>query len=71
MSQSKKGSVVEALTNIVVGYMINLGVQLVVFPMNGIHISLRSNVKIGLMFTLISLVRSYVLRRAFNRKGEV
>ena len=70
MSQSKKGSVVEAVTNIAVGYIINLGVQLIVFPLNGIELSLCANVKLGLMFTLISLVRSYALRRMFNKKEE-
>jgi hypothetical protein len=38
----------------------------VIFPWFGIHIPLSTNFKIGAWFTLISLVRSYVLRRVFN-----
>ena len=40
--------------------------QVIIFPFFGVHIRLADNLVIGLWFTLISIVRSYVLRRAFN-----
>jgi membrane protein CcdC involved in cytochrome C biogenesis len=65
--QSKTHSLVESVTNIIVGYFVALGAQLVVFPMFGLSVPVRDNILIGLVFTVVSLVRSYVLRRIFNR----
>lgn len=66
MSQSKFHSAIEACANVAVGYLVALASQLLVFPMFGIHIPFSSNLAIGAWFTIISLVRSYVLRRWFN-----
>ena len=66
--QSKLGSFVESLVNIAIGYSVALLSQLAVFPMFDIHIPLISNLWIGLWFTAISLVRSYVIRRWFNAR---
>ena len=65
--QTRGMSAAESITNVVVGYMIALGTQLVVFPLLSIDVSLRQNALISLLFTLVSLARSYLLRRAFNR----
>jgi uncharacterized protein (DUF2062 family) len=60
-------SLVEAATNVVVGYALAVGMQIVVFPVFGIYIALGDQLAIGLVFTGISLVRAYVLRRLFER----
>lgn len=67
MTQSKMQSAVEACANTVVGYCVAVVSQLLVFPMFGINVPLSDNLLIGLWFTVISLVRGYVLRRLFNR----
>jgi hypothetical protein len=67
MSQSRAQSMIESAANVVIGYMVALGSQLVVFPMFGVHLPLQDNLLIGLWFTAISLVRSYLVRRWFNR----
>ena len=67
VGQRKKHSAFESVANILVGYGVALGSQLLVFPWFGINVPLRSNIQIGLWFTAISLVRSYVLRRIFNK----
>lgn len=67
MSQSRAQSMIESAANVVIGYMVALGSQLVVFPMFGVHLPLQDNLLIGLWFTTISLVRSYLVRRWFNR----
>ena len=67
MSQSKKHSLIESLVNVTVGYGIALATQMLVFPLFGIHISLQDNIVIGLLFTVVSIARSYALRRLFNR----
>ncbi len=64
--QTRTQSAIEAVANVLVGYLVALASQLLVFPMFGIHIPFTSNLAIGAWFTVISLVRSYVLRRWFN-----
>lgn len=64
--QSRGWSWVESCMNIVVGYGAALATQLIVFPLMNIHIPLHSNLVIGAIFTGVSLVRSYLLRRLFN-----
>ncbi len=69
MTQSRKMSLVEAVTNVVVGYALAIGTQIVAFPWFGLHLSLGENLMIGAMFVGISLLRSYALRRLFQRWG--
>jgi hypothetical protein len=69
MRQSRLGSLTEACLNVIIGYIIAVGSQLLIFPLFGIHASLSDNLLIGGAFTIVSLVRSYLLRRAFNAIG--
>ena len=66
MTQTKLGSFAEAWANIFVGFTVNYFANLLIFPLFGFHISLEANFVMGLIYTVISLVRSYVLRRWFN-----
>ena len=66
MEQTKLGSAVEAVANIFIGFAINFAANLVVLPWFGFNLSAGTAFSIGLIFTAISLVRSYVLRRVFN-----
>jgi len=59
-------SLAESTTNVAAGYGIAVLTQVLVFPLFGLNISLSKNLGIGVVFTVISLVRSYVLRRIFN-----
>ncbi|MHB1100439.1 MAG: DUF7220 family protein [Burkholderiales bacterium] len=68
MTQSRLESLMESVANICIGYGIALASQLALFPRFGIHIPLSTNLWIGFWFTLISLVRSYALRRWFNAR---
>ena len=65
--QPRLHSMLEAVANVAVGYSINFVANLVVLPLFGLEVSVRDAAGIGLVFTAISLARSYVLRRAFNR----
>jgi hypothetical protein len=67
MTQSRRLSLVEAVTNVAVGYVLAVITQILVFPWFGIHPSLGENLAIGSLFTGISLLRSYALRRLFER----
>jgi hypothetical protein len=67
MAQTKFGSVIESLANIAVGFTINFTANLIILPLFGFHnLTVRNNFIIGILYTVISLVRSYVLRRWFN-----
>ena len=65
--QSKLGSAVEAIANVLVGVAVSFVSQLIIFKAYGIEVSTATNIQITGYFTLISLVRSYLLRRLFNR----
>lgn len=67
MTQTRTGSAVEALANIVVGFTINWTANMLVLPLFGFHVTGSQAFGIGLIFTVISLVRSFALRRVFNR----
>lgn len=64
--QTKRHSWLEAWANIVIGFSINYIANLCIFPLFGFHISLSDNFLLGLIYTAISLVRQYWLRRYFN-----
>ncbi|AUM59690.1 hypothetical protein HOS55_gp088 [Pseudomonas phage PMBT3] len=67
MSQSKLASLVEVATNMVVGFIVSVYAQAVIFPMYGFStLSLTENVQIVTIFTIISMIRSYLVRRFFN-----
>ena len=66
--QTRKQSFVESLVNILIGYFTALFSQILVFPLFNIYISIYDNLLIGFYFTVISLVRSYLVRRYFNKK---
>ncbi len=67
MSQSRRISLVEAVTNVTVGYALAVAAQNAVFPSFDLHPSFGENLAIGALFTGISLLRSYTLRRLFAR----
>ena len=67
MRQSRRMSLVESLANIVVGYGIAIATQMVVFPLFGLRASLAENAAIGGVFTVVSILRSYWMRRLFDR----
>lgn len=66
MTQSRTMSLVEAVTNVVVGYGLAVITQIIVFPWFGIEAPLGEHLAIGLAFVAVSLARSYLLRRLFE-----
>ena len=66
-TQTRSASLLEAATNLLVGYLAALLAQQFVFPLFGIHTSLAQDSGIAAAFTAVSLVRSYLLRRIFER----
>lgn len=68
MSQSRLSSFIEAMINIIIGFGINFTANALVFPLFGWQISTADNFLLGAIYTVISLVRSYTIRRWFNAR---
>ena len=66
MKQSRLMSLVESLANVLVGYGVVVITQVVVFPLFGLAVTIAENLLIGLVFTGVSIIRSYALRRSFE-----
>jgi len=66
VSQTRAMSAVESVANVAIGYGVAVASQIVIFPLFGVHLPLSDNLLIGAWFTVISLARSYVVRRVFN-----
>ena len=68
MTQTAKGSAIEAVTNTAVGFLVNFSANLLLLPLFGFStLTIGKNIAIGALYTIISLIRSYVLRRTFNK----
>ncbi|WBQ12865.1 hypothetical protein L2D00_13570 [Hyphomonadaceae bacterium BL14] len=69
MKQSRAMSMIEALANVTVGYGVAVLTQIAVFALFGLSVSLVQNLMMGGLFTVVSIIRSYTLRRVFERLG--
>ena len=69
LMQSKLQSLIESFANISIGYLTALLSQVLIFPLFDIDVTFQDNLLIGLYFTIISLIRSYLVRRYFNNRS--
>ena len=67
LMQSKKLSIIESLTNILVGLLTSFAIQLVIYPILDIPVTIKQNVIITIVFFIASFIRGYLIRRFFNR----
>ena len=65
--QSKKHSTLESLTNTVVGLLTSFAIQLVIYPLLNIPVTLNQNIIITVVFFVVSFLRGYLIRRVFNK----
>lgn len=59
-------SLIEALVNVVIGYAVAVATQILVFPLFGLSAEFEDALAIGAVFTVVSIIRSFVLRRIFE-----
>lgn len=64
--QSHRMSWSEAIFNVVVGYVVAVAAQVVIFPWFDYNPPMTTHLMISLCFTVVSLIRGYLLRRFFN-----
>ena len=67
MKQSRLMSLVESVANVVVGYGVAVVTQILIFPVFGLHTTLAQNLKMGAVFTVVSIARSFALRSVFEQ----
>ncbi len=53
----------------IVGYGVAVVTQILIFPVFGLHTTLAQNLKMGAVFTVVSIARSFALRRVFEASG--
>lgn len=68
--QSKKLSLIESVVNVISSFIIGVLTQIVIFPLYGFKASVMANISITLIFSLTGFIRSYTVRRIFNRIAE-
>lgn len=68
--QTKKLSFYEAISNTGVGFIISLSATFVIFPLVGVPTTPGQNVLVTVCYTVISIIRNYVVRRWFNEIEE-
>lgn len=70
MKQSRRMSAVEALTSTAIGYAVALFTQFAVFSLFGIDTTVSQNLAIAAIFTAVSIIRGYLVRRLFVALGS-
>lgn len=71
MSQSRCGSLAESIANVAIGYVVAVATQMAVLPMFGMSGRTQDHLAIAGIFSVVSVARSYVVRRAFNWMARV
>jgi len=65
--QSKNLSIVEAVSNTVIGLLTSFAIQLMIYPILNIEVSINQNIIITFVFFIASIIRGYLVRRLFNK----
>ena len=69
--QTKKWSMIETLVSVGIGWLIGVILNMLVLPLFDYDVSLTDGVLISIIFTAVSVIRSYIIRRWFNSKEEL
>jgi len=67
MAQTVKQSWLEIGVNTVVGFILSVGIQMIIYPLMGIPVTMGENISITLIFMVVGITRSFLIRRIFNR----
>ena len=64
--QTKNKSLIEAVSNTIIGLGTSFAIQLIIYPVLNIPVSIGQNIIITAVFFIVSIIRSYLVRRLFN-----
>lgn len=65
MSQSRTMTMIETLVDVAIGFALSVVITAIVMPAYGHKVALTDNLQITAIFTVSSIIRGYVVRRAF------
>jgi hypothetical protein len=68
MTQTRLSSLIEAVINVAIGFVVSLLLTALVLPAYGHHVTFAQNLQITAIFTVASIARSYAVRRWFNAR---
>lgn len=71
MNQSKQKSLLESITNTCVGLITSFIIQIIIYPLLNIEVSIKQNIIITVIFVTVSIIRGYIIRRIFNRSKSL
>lgn len=66
VGQTPRGAIIEAWTNIAIGFTVNFLSNFLLLPLVGAEFTAGQNFALGWIYTAISIVRAYAVRRWFN-----
>ena len=67
MAQTVKQSWIEIGVNTIVGFILSVGIQMIIYPLMDIPVTMGENISITLIFMAVGITRSFLIRRVFNR----
>lgn len=67
--QSRRLSLIETLCGVAIGFIVSVAASTVIYPWFGHAFTLTQNMGITVIFTVLSIVRGYGVRRFFNWLG--
>lgn len=68
--QPRHHSFIEACMNTLTGFFVTLFAQEIIYPIVGLRTTGHQNFVLALFFTALSIIRSYLWRRLFNRMSK-
>ena len=67
MAQTNRQSMIEVVINTVTGFFTSIGIQLIIFPIMDIPVTLNENFTITFVFMAFGILKGFVMRRIFNK----
>ena len=68
--QSKKHSILESISNVAIGFLTTLVLSPFIYSLCGITYTWNQLGGVTIIFTIVSILRSYIIRRFFNHKHK-
>ncbi len=66
----KLNSLIESIIDVGSGFLLAVAIQVFIFPFFDLYPSILDSIGIALIFTVISMLRSWVWRSYFRRRHE-
>lgn len=67
MKQTKKHSIIESISQTIIGLLTSILIQAIIYPLLNIPVTFSQNLIITAVFFITSIVRGYFVRRIFNK----